>query len=847
MARIAKYSVVIAAFFCIVITTFAQEEHWMPDVNLRQAVRGALELPTDEPLTKEKILSLTLLRANDKGIVDITGLEYAEHLTILHLGGRNRITDLRPLTNLTSLVSLHIWRIGTADGILSVTNLDISPLANLINLERLSLSGNGITDISSLAGLKKLRDLSLRHNYIVDFSPLAGLTSLEVLRISNNWGTDFTPLTSLNLTTFEYDEVCDVAPIGTSVTSRIESRTLPSIVGWWLEPEDEVSARYDFNYAPPFPFRWDTTSTAPTFGLATQFAGDIEQAKEDVQQFREQNPNMLIFGDMNLHLHTPGQFGALSPDSDFWLRDSEGIILKNANGAYMMNILNTELQDLLIERVAAFAKCGVYDGIAIDGFGNHGIGDSGGGRRPLTPELADDEAIIAAHIRILSGIRERVQDGFLIVVNAARSKPIRYAEYVNGSLMESGEDYIGHVGGTYKLLQELDETLLWNEDNLRAPQLNWSGGFLLPDQPPYSPDNQRRVRLFTTRGLTLADNAYITVHYQEGPERFWYDFWEVDIGKPIGKKGQLCDGCEGLFIREFTKGWAVYNRSGKEQTIQLPTQATGVASGITSATHIISDLDGEMYLKQEPSTNSVGTVQVLDLTIGDPQEAGSEWMPDPALRAAIIEQLGLPANIPLTKDKMPRLTQRLIAVNKGIIDITGLEFATNLKALNLNKNHITDLRPLANLTNLVTLYLSNVSKQGTDSAISLDIRPLSGLINLEELSLEKNGISDISPLANMKKLRFLALRHNHIVDFSPLSKLTNLHTLWINNNPGTDFSPLAALNLTDFRSDADVNGDGVVNILDLVVVANAFGKAEPDLNGDGVVNIQDLVIVANAF
>ena len=45
----------------------------------------------------------------------------------------------------------------------------------------------------------------------------------------------------------------------------------------------------------------------------------------------------------------------------------------------------------------------------------------------------------------------------------------------------------------------------------------------------------------------------------------------------------------------------------------------------------------------------------------------------------------------------------------------------------------------------------------------------------------------------------------------------------------------------------DINRDGVVNIQDLVIVAQAFGEAEPDLNGDGVVNIQDLVIVASAF
>ncbi len=45
----------------------------------------------------------------------------------------------------------------------------------------------------------------------------------------------------------------------------------------------------------------------------------------------------------------------------------------------------------------------------------------------------------------------------------------------------------------------------------------------------------------------------------------------------------------------------------------------------------------------------------------------------------------------------------------------------------------------------------------------------------------------------------------------------------------------------------DVNRDGIVNILDLVAVANALGKDNPDLKGDGIVNILDLVLVANAF
>ena len=48
----------------------------------------------------------------------------------------------------------------------------------------------------------------------------------------------------------------------------------------------------------------------------------------------------------------------------------------------------------------------------------------------------------------------------------------------------------------------------------------------------------------------------------------------------------------------------------------------------------------------------------------------------------------------------------------------------------------------------------------------------------------------------------------------------------------------------------DVNEDGVVNILDLVLVASQIGQSGEtgiDLNADGVVNIQDLVLIANGM
>ena len=140
----------------------------------------------------------------------------------------------------------------------------------------------------------------------------------------------------------------------------------------------------------------------------------------------------------------------------------------------------------------------------------------------------------------------------------------------------------------------------------------------IPTEPPDSPTNRQWMRLFTTMTLTLSDGypLYVTGVWEDQQSHYWYPFWDADLGQPVGPKTQRYqEDIEGLYIREFTNGWAVYNRSGAAQTISLSQSVTGVSSGKSGITHILADLDGEMYLKapNPADVNSDGKINVLDL------------------------------------------------------------------------------------------------------------------------------------------------------------------------------------------------------------------------------------------
>ena len=135
-------------------------------------------------------------------------------------------------------------------------------------------------------------------------------------------------------------------------------------------------------------------------------------------------------------------------------------------------------------------------------------------------------------------------------------------------------------------------------------------------------------------------------------------------------------------------------------------------------------------------------------------------IPDPNLRTAIAETLGKSPNAPITAEEMERLGS-LEAEHRGVRDLTGLQFATNLRLLNLRyNNQVSDLSPIAGLINLRALWLH-------DNNPLSDISPVRGLINLTYLEFDQSMVSDISPVRGLTNLTYLEFDHTLISEYLP--------------------------------------------------------------------------------
>jgi Leucine-rich repeat (LRR) protein len=259
----------------------------------------------------------------------------------------------------------------------------------------------------------------------------------------------------------------------------------------------------------------------------------------------------------------------------------------------------------------------------------------------------------------------------------------------------------------------------------------------------------------------------------------------------------------------------------------------------------------------------------------------------------------------ITNSDMATLTT-LSADEKGIKDLTGLEYATNLNSLSLNRNPIINVTLISGLTNLTDLFIDSIqinsinflsklinlkslsislnSISNLDSLANLknltaltaawniigsidgiknltgltdihlwsnkisDISALSNLINLKAISLHDNNISDVNPLKNLTNLTYLTLYSNKIKDISPLANMTKLVQLFLQINQISDISTLKNLtNLNTLQLDQNQIVDisplsNLVNLVDLEIGENQISNIKPL---SGLTNLSTLWLWSN--
>lgn len=431
---------------------------------------------------------------------------------------------------------------------------------------------------------------------------------------------------------------------------KVNRRSYPSIAAAWSEwfvnrPQmsySEMTAHHDMFWSPEFGLRFQRT------GTDVQLVGDFFEANRQRDELLAINPNMIFILEINMRGAAPESWHLQGLYGDDFPWVGEGDVKGSTDYPdFLIDFVDPLAQEIIISQVVAVAESGLWDGIFIDFWDENGIVLEG--FRAYQEEQS-------ARTSILEGIRDRVDSDFLIIVNNT-GKLTRATPYINGIFMESFRNDFSnyqHAG-----LIELENILSWAEDNLREPQINLLEAEGIASELPLSSQNLQSMRCLTTLLLTHSDgyfvytmgvqyaekhphdNTYLeyrgeafdrnppywlthssqheTFHHAHHHEHYWHRFWDADLGQPIGKKSQHYRDQTGIFIREFTNGWAVYNRSGKPQKILLPSKADGWYSGIKSKRwHTILDLDGEIYIKSTgllADLNNDGVVNILDLVI----------------------------------------------------------------------------------------------------------------------------------------------------------------------------------------------------------------------------------------
>ena len=658
----------------------------------------------------EAAVNLTALDLDDNDVSDLSPLTGLTSLTRLHLSG-NQIADLSPLSGLTSLTELDL----TYNGL-----RDISPLAKLTNLTTLYLYGNKISDISVLANLTNLTVLFLEFNRIVDISPLASLTNLTELHLHGNYISDFSPLDAIVGQLTRYENGGQTFPV------NIPDAGLRSAIGQALGIASGE---------PILPFDMARLTHLRATRLGIVDLTGLEAAVNLTQL--ELYDNAIV---------------DVSPLAN--LTNLTGLAIQRNQISDVSPLANlTNLQILLLNgnRIADFSSLAglspawylegqQYIPVDIPDAGLRGVLETALGK-------AAGEIITEIDMRTLT----RLQAGDAEIVNLTGLEAAVGLTHLE--LHENAIVDLTPLAGLIELralsLQQnqiVDVVPLANLFNLQTLFIQKN---LIDDLTPLNALNI---------GLYVKDPQYVDPI--EIPDPALRGVLETVLKKTAGEPIARSD-LESLTtlqagasqIVNLTGLDAAVNLTGLELHENLIVDISPLASlrkltGLSLNSNLITDVSPlanltnlRLLFLQNNRIADFSPLDGLNLVF---HNYGQQDVPevlvvisDEGLRAAIETALNKNAGDPITATDMGGL-ESLSAAGASISDLTGIETAVNLRNLSLADNAISDVSLLSDLTKLTALNLA-----GNEI---VDVAPLANLTNLTELFLANNRITDFSPL-----------------------------------------------------------------------------------------------------
>ena len=684
---------------------------------------------------------------------------------------------------------------------------DLSPLAGL-PLGSLCLDNNGISDITTLSALPTLGELYLNENQISDITAIAGLVNLGRLELNDNQISDLSPiasLTKLDRLEMSRNAVVDISPLSSLrnlMTLEMTDNQINDISG--LGGVDR--------FGHLFLSRNQISDISPLWGA------DLGWLRIDSNHISDMTPICWAESLYNV-----------------WLNDNQITHVPS-----LSELISLEVLDLLnnqIDDLTGFEDSGLPELWYIR-LNENRIADL----RPLSSLSGLPELQLELSMNQISDLRPLSNLSSLSALTLEGNQ-IADIGPLSGLVALEGLGLSGNqltdIGAVVSLI------------NLRILNLQFNQ---ISELRPVS-------GLINLRALTFGHNQVEDISPLGGLMNLqWLSTYENRISDI-----SVLSGLANLSV--------LYAYSNQISDISPLSDLANLAVVDLHENHI-SDISLlvelraliSLDLRQNPLNSDAYDIYLPLIAANNPGmslEYDAEqivYFADANLRTAVEEALGISDPTPA---EILGLTS-LSAETRGILSVIGLEYAVNLRSLDLSDNEISDISPLSELTNLTYLdlrrnplnanahnihipqieannpgitllydlaepvYFADANlKAAVEEALGVsdplpsdmltlvnvnfdgrEIADLTGIEyaeNLTGLWLNNNEITDIGALAGLVRLYTLMLNHNQISDLSAVSGMTDLMYLEVMENQVVDIGPLAGLsNLEVLRLDGNL-------------------------------------------